>query len=607
MPSFNSSYEFHDFRRASHLDNGFLHDDSASFFLQSTDHDFNPFPLPTLSPNCLSLLSDKAEDDLHLTAFLPMSRPLLLPKSHSGGSSEFQSVGAFPFDLEDRHTEYVLRPKNGLGLHFGEGTGVPSTVEAGDPLSGLPSVTSSDCPPYAIPDSSPAYLTMLDPFDSSGNFYVVPGGLTQSDILADHKPLRTPILSFSTVLNSSLATVKGEENDLSCGLTFSNSSYSVASSLSLVEPLTSLPGLVADINMFEQIGGNSNFCVRPQDLIRGGEQLFKGPDFGTTFKAEETSSAATTRLTCDTVSTSIRDSQPLWPPVSSEHIPDVFERYFLQFPPICQPLDENSGNKQGALQSLGQANSPAGVGGIAQKCHSPAYLYTPITTEILDATGEPACSPSSVRKELSDKTNVPRSRNPANVLEMYDSLIPHDVALENPHEGISGKDVAQKTKYFMMMHPGGRLSDELLFSFAGRLSATGESIQGYRCYIADCMKTTKRKDHMGDHIRTHLGEKPFQCGVCGLGFIRNNDCQRHENNHRPEKKFVCDCHAAFSRRDLFVRHQKTACALITAGSGFSRRPRRYTKTTLSGRGATPDEDDLNDLDYNPTRGVSFGV
>ncbi|KLO15879.1 hypothetical protein SCHPADRAFT_824046 [Schizopora paradoxa] len=90
------------------------------------------------------------------------------------------------------------------------------------------------------------------------------------------------------------------------------------------------------------------------------------------------------------------------------------------------------------------------------------------------------------------------------------------------------------------MHPGQKLSDEHLFNFAGRLSETGEQISGYRCYITDCNKTTKRKDHMADHIRTHLGEKPFRCSICGLGFIRNNDCQRHENNHRPDKRFVCE-------------------------------------------------------------------
>ena len=100
-----------------------------------------------------------------------------------------------------------------------------------------------------------------------------------------------------------------------------------------------------------------------------------------------------------------------------------------------------------------------------------------------------------------------------NVVELYESLIPQDVVLQNTYLGVSGEDVARKTKYFMMINPGKRLSDELIFTFAGRLSESGEVMQGYRCYLNGCSKMTKRKDHMGDHVRTHLGEKPFQCGV----------------------------------------------------------------------------------------------
>lgn len=64
----------------------------------------------------------------------------------------------------------------------------------------------------------------------------------------------------------------------------------------------------------------------------------------------------------------------------------------------------------------------------------------------------------------------------------------------------------------------------------------------------------------------------------GLGFIRSNDRQRHEYNHNPEKRFICKWYerysfdeasfslrnicskAAFTRRDLFIRHKKTACS-----------------------------------------------
>ena len=162
------------------------------------------------------------------------------------------------------------------------------------------------------------------------------------------------------------------------------------------------------------------------------------------------------------------------------------------------------------------------------------------------------------RMVFADRTNNSRTRPLHSVLEDFDNILPIDISLDRSYEGVSEQLVAQKTKYFRMMNPGERLSDDLIFNFAGRLSANGDPILGYRCYIVGCGKTTKRKDHMGDHIRTHLGEKPFTCSIwyvymsphsehyvsdqirSGLGFIRNNDCQRHENNHRPDKKFICE-------------------------------------------------------------------
>lgn len=136
-----------------------------------------------------------------------------------------------------------------------------------------------------------------------------------------------------------------------------------------------------------------------------------------------------------------------------------------------------------------------------------------VKVENIDSTLLTGQSTLDTRVVLADRTNSSRTRPLLGVLEDFDDVMPFDINLLRSYEGVTHEAVAQKTKYYKMMNPGQKLSDDLLFSFAGRLSERGETILGYRCYISGCRKATKRKDHMGDHIRTHLGEKPFQCSI----------------------------------------------------------------------------------------------
>ncbi|KAJ7499185.1 hypothetical protein FB451DRAFT_1548867 [Mycena latifolia] len=128
----------------------------------------------------------------------------------------------------------------------------------------------------------------------------------------------------------------------------------------------------------------------------------------------------------------------------------------------------------------------------------------------------------------------------------------------NAHQGIGQGELEAKARRYQERNPGvGDFDKHWLASFSGKLSAQGEMIKDFRCYILGCTQVNKRRDHMIVHLGSHLDQRPFKCQECPSTFLRKNELKRHENGHSTVRPFGCShCKSTFRRQDLLTRHLK---------------------------------------------------
>lgn len=98
---------------------------------------------------------------------------------------------------------------------------------------------------------------------------------------------------------------------------------------------------------------------------------------------------------------------------------------------------------------------------------------------------------------------------------------------------------------------------------------TGE--KPYECNICNVRFT--RQDKLKVHMRKHTGEKPYLCQQCGAAFAHNYDLKNHMRVHTGLRPYQCDsCFKTFVRSDHLHRHlKKDGCNGIPSRRG--RRPR----------------------------------
>lgn len=74
-----------------------------------------------------------------------------------------------------------------------------------------------------------------------------------------------------------------------------------------------------------------------------------------------------------------------------------------------------------------------------------------------------------------------------------------------------------------------------------------------------CSKTFKRKEHLMQHLKSHVGLRPFKCEEpgCSKSFSRKEHLMRHIVSHTGKKLFSCPvCRKYFSRKDNLNKHKK---------------------------------------------------
>ncbi|XP_046408749.1 zinc finger protein 271-like [Ischnura elegans] len=196
--------------------------------------------------------------------------------------------------------------------------------------------------------------------------------------------------------------------------------------------------------------------------------------------------------------------------------------------------------------------------------------FVVVDCDALDATNTLGCIETREKADSGNEAVVGENeessnyliKNPGNSFRSNESSYHY----LSTRDGFNSKDEVSK---HMQTNLGARnldgdaeLSDyscricEKCFFRIDHLNEHMRSHVGDKPYVCDvCSKPISSKKNLVIHCRTHTGERPFSCSICCKSFYQSCDVTRHMRTHTMEKPYACSiCCNRFSQSSGLVKH-----------------------------------------------------
>ena len=105
--------------------------------------------------------------------------------------------------------------------------------------------------------------------------------------------------------------------------------------------------------------------------------------------------------------------------------------------------------------------------------------------------------------------------------------------------------------------------DQYIEEIAYKAKDTKRNRVLYKCKFEGCPKKCPKRWNLVDHIKMHLGFKPYECSQCDAKFTQKGNLKKHMKVHiMPElserKKHRCNvCAKSYTERYNLEHHLKT--------------------------------------------------